>query len=208
MPVIDLESALAEFNPLDDLEPVAKPVPAPRPAPVAARPNAPAAAAPLAPPFPANDRDMQLATERLRDRQITLGSPGERPRRSDVPQSKAAEERPANGASRVTIAPPVARTRPAPRRDAANSNQGMHFGTGSRREVQERSSSRWIILAVLGAASLLCIGIGGYVWLSAAAPRTGAIEGRVSVPVSAPAPVAVVPAPIAVAPAVPAAPTP
>ena len=59
MPVIDLESALAEFNPLDDLEPVAKPVPAPRP-PCCRAPERSRRRGAAAPPVPANDRACSL----------------------------------------------------------------------------------------------------------------------------------------------------
>ena len=137
-------------------------------APASARP-----AVPLAPPPPANDRPARIAADRMREREPKAPQ--------QVEGFEALEERPADAkANRAVIAPPTPRPRVSQRRDAANGNQGVHFGTGSRREVQQRSSSRWIVLAALGAASLLCIGIGGYVWISASAPssKAGAVEGR------------------------------
>lgn len=140
----------------------------------------------LAVPSPANDRELRRLSAIQAREDLTGRLPVEPAR------ARSGDGKPNRSA---TVLPP--RPGAAPYREAANLNRDARFGSGSREVEKEKPKSRWTVIVVLTLVSLICIGVGGYVWVqtdrtstSAARPAAGLVapaSTRVVVPVAAPA---------------------
>ena len=129
----------------------------------------------LAPPSPANDREIRLRAARAREREQLAAFSGrpERPApRREALVTTHALEPPQDldpGTHPATPEPASSRgRRPAPRsRDADNANflRESRFGSGGKAEERARTTKRWIIFILAMLVGAAAVGAAAYVWL-------------------------------------------
>jgi hypothetical protein len=139
----------------------------------------------LAPPSPANDREIRLtaAREREREQLAALAARNERmmarrrpepissTRALEPPRDLDLDARPAQAPQAPSAEGAVRSKRvPAPPREVANANvsRELRFGSGGRTEARVRANVRWAIFAAVLLVSAACIGVGAYLWMRAA----------------------------------------